>query len=174
MFSREVPTGVRLFRRAGLIAAAAVASVPLVAVAAPRHDATVARSGVTIALGSVYGGVTDDGFGLVVEVSPSGRKVVRMATGLEIKCTSGASFSASDGWSGMRIAKRKFSASFGPQPQRNDDGTTTDFEGTVSGTFNRSRTKVSGTWTLKGTDRDAAGAVTDTCDSGVLNWTAKQ
>ncbi len=171
MFSREVPTGARLFRRAGLIAAALVASVPLVAMAAPRHDATVARS---VAPGSVYGGVTDDGFGVVVEVSKSGRKVVRMATGLEMKCTSGASFSIADGWRGMRIAKRKFSASFGPQPQRNDDGTTTDFEGTVSGTFNRSRTTVSGTWTFKGTERDAAGAVTDTCDSGVLNWTAKQ
>jgi hypothetical protein len=63
---------------------------------------------------------------------------------------------------------------FGPVTQRNDDGTTIDFEGTISGTFNSSRTRVSGTWAFKGTEHDAAGAVTDTCDSGSVSWSAKQ
>jgi hypothetical protein len=70
--------------------------------------------------------------------------------------------------------KRKFGASFGPVTSRNDDGTTTDFEGSDSGAFNKARTKASGKWSLKATDRDASGAVTDTCDSGSINSTVKQ
>jgi hypothetical protein len=57
---------------------------------------------------------------------------------------------------------------------RNDDGTTTDFEGSVSGAFNKARTKATGKWTFKATDHDATGAVTDTCDSGSVSWSAKQ
>ena len=56
---------------------------------------------------------------------------------------------------------------------RSDDGTTSDFEGSFSGAFNKARTKVSGKWSFKATDHDAAGAVTDTCDSGSISWTAK-
>ena len=70
--------------------------------------------------------------------------------------------------------KGKFSASFGPQVNRNDDGTTTDFEGSLRGALNKARTKLSGKWQLKVTDHDASGAVTDTCDSGSVSWKAKQ
>ena len=58
--------------------------------------------------------------------------------------------------------------------ERNDDGTTIDLQGAVSGKFNRSMTSISGTWSFKATEHDATGAVTDTCDSGTINWTAKQ
>jgi hypothetical protein len=40
--------------------------------------------------------------------------------------------------------------------------------------FNKARTKVKGTWATTMTFHDAAGAVTDTCESGTVNWTAKQ
>ena len=43
----------------------------------------------------------------------------------------------------------------------------------MTGRFNKARTRVSGTWTFKATFRDAAGAVVDTCDSGIVNWSAK-
>lgn len=80
-----------------------------------------------------------------------------------------------DGYRGLSVSKkRKFSASFGPMTTRNDDGTTTDFEGSVSGAFNNARTKATGKWSLKATDHDAAGAITDTCDSGSVSWSAKQ
>ena len=55
-----------------------------------------------------------------------------------------------------------------------DDGTTVDMEGSFAGRFTRSRAGASGTWTLKVTMRDAAGAVTDTCDSGEVTWRVKQ
>jgi hypothetical protein len=160
-------------RRVAVLASAVLATTPLVAAAAPRHDRTPARISAA-AVGVVYGGVTDDGFGLMVETNKSRRKIVRMATGLELRCTSGATFSISDGWSKLSVKKRKFSATFGPSTQRNDDGTTVDLEGAVSGKFNRSMTSISGTWSFKGTEHDGTGAVTDTCDSGTINWTAKQ
>jgi hypothetical protein len=106
----------------------------------------------------------------MVEVNKSGRKIVRMHTGLRMQCTSGGVFAMPDNWTNLRVSKqRKFTASFGPEVERNDDGTTTDGEGTVSGKFNSSRSSVSGTWSLKLTHRDAAGTVMDTCDSGIVN-----
>jgi hypothetical protein len=75
----------------------------------------------------------------------------------------------------MAVGKtRKFGASFGPTTNRNSDGTTSDFEGSISGAFNKARTTVSGKWSLKDVDHDASGAVTDTCDSGAVSWKAKQ
>ena len=160
-------------RRAAVLTIAVLGATPLVATAAAHHGSTPARISAAAA-GVVYGGVTDDGFGLMVETNKSGRKIVRMATGLKLRCTSGDTFNMPDSWSMLSINKRKFSATFGPETQRNDDGSTVDVEGAVTGKFNRSKTSVSGTWSLKGTEYDATGAVTDTCDSGTINWTAKQ
>jgi len=173
MYFRNVVTGGVQLRRAALLAAAVVASTPLVAAATPPHDGTPARI-TAAAAGAVYGGVTPDGFGLMVEVNKSRRTIVRMATGLRTVCTSGSIFILPDSWNDLRVKRGKFSASYGPAVERNDDGTTTDVEGTVSGKFNSSRTSVSGTWSLKLTHRDAAGTVMDTCDSGTVNWKAKQ
>jgi hypothetical protein len=173
-YFRNVVTGAAQLRRAALLATAVVASTPLVAAAAPRHDGTPARI-TAAAAGVVYGGVTPDGFGLMVEVNKSRRKIVRMVTGLRTVCTSGGIYITPDNWTDLRVIQRgKFSASYGPEVERNDDGTTTDVEGTVSGKFNSSRTSVSGTWSLKLTHRDAAGTVLDTCDFGIVNWKAKQ
>ena len=174
MFFLDVVTDAVQLRRAALLATAILASTPLVATAAPRHDRTPARI-TGAAAGVVYGGITPQGFGVMVEVNRSRRQIVRMATGLRLSCTSGAVIGFPDDWMRLPIRRnRRFSASFGPVIQRNDDGTTLDFEGTVSGRFNSSRTSVSGRWTLKVTERNAAGAVTDTCDSGTVNWRAKQ
>jgi hypothetical protein len=174
MLFRDVVLGGAQLRRVGIVAGAVLVSTPLVAAAAPRHDAAPARSSAAVA-GVVYGGVTADGFGLMVEVSKSRRRIVRMATGLHLPCAAGGFTRGPDGWRNLAISKRgRFSAAFGPEVNRNDDGTTVDAEGTVAGRFNSSRTKVSGTWTLKLTFRDATGVITDTCDTGIVNWTAKQ
>jgi hypothetical protein len=132
--------------------------------------ATTAAAG-----GTVYGGTTAHGFPVVIETSKNGRKVVDSTIAIFMTCSSGAAVTLPDGYRGLPVSKkRKFGASFGPTTARNDDGTTTDFEGSVSGAFNKARTKVTGKWSLKATDRDAAGGVTDTCDSGSVSWSAKQ
>ena len=173
MLLHDVATKPLRVRRAAALATAILAATPLVAAAAPRHDNTPARISAAAA-GVGYGGVTEDGFGLMVETNKSRRKIVRMATGLVLQCTSGETVTTPDGWRKLSVKRRKFTATFGPATQRNDDGTSVDLEGAVSGKFNRSKTRISGTWSFKGTEHDATGAVTDTCDSGTINWTAKQ
>jgi hypothetical protein len=155
------------------VAAGALVMSPLTAAARPEDGssrATTAGAG-----GTVYGGVTAQDFPVVIETSKNGRKVVRATIAIRLACTAGGIVTVPDGYRAMSVSKkRKFSASFGPVTNRNDDGSTTDFEGTISGAFNKARTKASGKWSLKATDHDAAGATTDTCDSGSINWTAKQ
>ncbi|HEX7187863.1 MAG TPA: hypothetical protein VF423_06540, partial [Actinomycetes bacterium] len=68
----------------------------------------------------------------------------------------------------------KFAFSFGPITERNADGTTTDIQGRIAGAFNDARTRLTGVWRLTVVEHDVAGAVTDTCDSGLVNWKAKQ
>jgi hypothetical protein len=174
MFFRDAGTGAAQLHRAALLGTAILASAPVVASAASEHDRTTVAI-TAAAAGVVYGGVTPEGFGVMVEVNKSRRQVIRMATGLRLQCTSGGVIGVPDSWSRPRVSKKgRFSATFGPEVERNPDGTTIDAEGTVRGRFNSSRTSVSGTWSLKLTARDATGMVTDTCDSGILNWKAKQ
>lgn len=173
MLLRVSATDVARVRRAAVMATAVLGATPLVAAAAPRHDSTPPRISAAAA-GVVYGGVTDDGFGLMIETNKSRRQIVRMATGLRLQCTSGASFAIPDGWRRLSVRNGRFGGSFGPVTERNPDGTTIDGEGSVSGRFNRSKTRISGTWSIKLTAHDAAGAVTDTCESAAVEWTAKQ
>ena len=155
------------------VTAAALVVSPLTAAARSEHGSPLATS--AGAGGTVYGGSTAQDFPVVIETSKNGRQVVRATIAIRLSCTSGAAPTLPDGYVKMSVSKkRKFSASFGPTTNRNSDGTTTDFEGTISGAFNKARTTVSGTWSFKGTDHDAAGAVTDTCDSGSVSWKAKQ
>jgi hypothetical protein len=148
---------------------------PLAAAAAARPEQGSSRATTAGAGGTVYGGVTAQRFPVVIETSRNGRKLVEATVAIRLTCTSGGAVTLPDGYRGLSVnKKRKFRASFGPVTSRNDDGTTTDFEGSISGAFNKARTKASGKWSFKATDRDAAGAITDTCDSGSISWTAKQ
>jgi hypothetical protein len=70
--------------------------------------------------------------------------------------------------------KGRFSESFGPTQRAESDGTSTDFQGSVTGAMNAKRTTMSGTWQFTAVEHDAAGVVTDTCDSGKVPWKAKQ
>jgi hypothetical protein len=155
------------------VAAGALVVSPLSAAAKGEHGsprATIAGVG-----GTVYGGVTAQGFPVVIETSKNGRKVAKAFIAISLNCTSGGIATFPDDYSALKVSKkRKFGASFGPLTTRNDDGTTTDFQGSMSGKFNKSRTKASGTWSFKLVDHAASGAVTDTCDSGSVSWNAKQ
>jgi hypothetical protein len=145
-----------------------------VAVAAPADGGPTART--AGAGGVVYGGLTTpNGFPVVIEVSKNRRQIVRATIGIRLQCSSGGTFTVPDEYTKVPVSKKgKFAVAFGPETVRNSDGTTSDFEGSFTGAFNAARTKVSGKWQSKETDHDGTGAVTDTCDSGVVNWSAKQ
>lgn len=160
--------------RIGLACAVAVGGLVVFPLTAAATDDVVrSRAMATKTSGTVYGGATSQGLPIVIQTSKSGRKVKALIA-IRLKCTSGAIFTLPDGYSMAVSKKGKFGGTFGPETNRNQDGTSTDFEGSLSGTFNKARTKVSGKWSFKGTDRDMAGAVTDTCDSGSVSWAVKQ
>ena len=152
------------------VAVAAAAALPLTATARPEHGSVHA----TAAAVFVYGGTTGQDFPVVIETTRNGRKVTAARIAIRATCTSGNVATVPDGYQNMPVKRRKFSASFGPTTQRNDDGTTTDFQGSISGTFNKARTKVTGTWTFRATEHDGAGAVTDTCDSAKVTYSARR
>jgi hypothetical protein len=146
---------------------------PLSAAATGEHGSP--RATITGAGGTVYGGVTAQGFPVVIETSKNGRKVAEATIAITLDCTSGAIATLPDDYEAIKVSKkRKFSVSFGPVTTRNDDGTTTDYQGSLSGKFNKSRTNASGTWSFKVVEHAASGATTDTCDSGSVSWKAKQ
>lgn len=162
-----------LARAAPWVGVLVIATTLSVAPATARAGAgpRAARSAVA---GVVYGGVTPQRWPVVVEVSRNRRQVVGANVGLDLKCTSGDSFSDTDSFIKLRINKRRFSSTSGPITTRNPDGSTTDFADSVRGTANAAGTKMSGTWELTETFFNAGGAVTDTCKSGTVRWTAKQ
>ena len=154
------------------VAAGIALAVPLAAPASTHNGTAVAGEAVP---GVVLGGTNSQGWPVVLEVSKSGRLVAKAISGLRLNCTSGSFVNLFDRYGQLTIKKnRKFSFAFDPTTDRNDDGTTTEFVGSISGSFNKARTKASGRWQLKATERDAAGTVTDTCDSGSVSWSVKQ
>jgi hypothetical protein len=174
--SKSVPTMSKLAGRlscAAAVAATVIVGVPLAASASPHGARPYARS--TAAAGAVYGGITPQSFPVVIELSKNRREVVRAAIALRMPCTAGGVSVQPDRYNKLTVSKKgKFSASFGPTVNRNDDGTTTDFEGSMSGKANAARTLLSGKWQLKLTQHDVSGAVTYTCDSGSVSWKANQ
>jgi hypothetical protein len=124
--------------------------------------------------GVVLGGFTAQSFPVVVELNKSGKRVSQVGLGIRMTCTSGGVFTVPDRYTGLKVSKKgRFSSSF-TDTQRNTDGTTTDYVGSIAGSINKARTKAKGTWSLKAIDHDLAGAVTDTCDAASISWSAKQ
>jgi hypothetical protein len=159
------------FAVVGAAAGAVLVGSPLMPVASahPAHARVAAAP-------STFGGVTSQGLPIIVDVNASKRQVVRVLTAVDLTCApSGLVATVPDGFRRLAVSKqRRFRATFGPQTQRNADGTTTDYQGSMTGRFNRAKTTAAGTWRLTAVDHDATGAVTDTCDSGAVTWRVKQ
>jgi hypothetical protein len=99
---------------------------------------------------------------------------VRAAIGVDMTCQSG-SFGYDDGYFKVAITKSgAFKASFANQLVDDGQGRFSLWSGEVKGRFNRARTRVTGTWHVHDTDRDAIGNPTDQCDSGVVKFSAEQ
>ena len=137
--------------------------------------AVVVAGAPEVASAKALGGTTRQDWPVVIELNRQGTKVVQATAGVTLDCTpSMGVVSLPDAYSNLKVSRKgKFGGAFGPETMRNDDGTTTDFEGSMSGKLNAARTKASGKWQLKVTDHAATGAVTDTCDSGPVRWKAK-
>jgi hypothetical protein len=157
-------------------AAAGVIAV-LFLVGSPLMPAASAQQSPRLGAGaSTYGGVTSQGLPTIVDVNATGRQATRVLIAIRLTCTpSGDVFTTPLSFRRLTVNRAgRYSINVGPQVQRNPDGTTSDVTASTTGRFNRARTSVAGTWHLLFVDHDAAGAVTDCCDSGPVFWRAKQ
>ena len=159
-------------RSVGTLAVMAAACGVFATAGAAQAAAPVARSAASA--GVVYGGVTPQGLPVVFELRKNHRALVRATVALRLTCTSGQTYVLADGYHKGNFANRRFHGSFGPETTQNDDGTSTESSGSLLGKTNARATKLSGTWQLVQTQKDATGNVTDVCDSGIVHWTAKQ
>jgi hypothetical protein len=122
----------------------------------------------------VYGGMTGQQWPVMVELSSDRTLVARSGIGLDLKCASGYEF-LPDSYRGVPVSKSgRIRASYGPVRVDNSDGSFDVFQSRMTATSNRARTRLSGTWRLIDAEHDATGALTDTCDSGTVHWTARR
>lgn len=168
-----------------IVSGAALATgVAVAAAAAPAGGATPARhlaassaasAGASAATGSVLGGLTPQSWPIVIALNKARTRVAQVVIGLDLTCTSGDSFSTNDGFQNIKLSKRgRFSASIGPE-RIDAGGVPADVDSKVIGRFRDGRSSMRGIWSLKVTIYDATGTtVTDTCESGVVSWTAVQ
>ena len=161
----------------------AVAALAAVSVAAPIAAAQGATSTAKVVRGVFYGGVTASGYPVVIQLSSTGRKVVKATIGLELKCQTPGDITLPDSFKNIPVSKTgKFSHAYGPEEIAADPATgvsKVQVSGSISGKWaNRAHTRIKGTWTQKIiaiSAADPTGAtILDTCDSGVVSYRVDQ
>ena len=101
-------------------------------------------------------------------------EVVRAGIGFDLTCSSGIRVDL-DRYRGLVLHRNgRFSSTYANLRSNTlPDGGYFVSGGSLAGRLNRARTAISGTVSLNYTRHDAAGAVTDSCDSGRVKYTAK-
>lgn len=162
----------------------AVATLAALSVAGPVAAAQGAASKSKVTQGVVYGAVTSQGYPVTIKLSKTGRKVVRATIGIDLKCQIPPDITLPDDVKNISVsAAGKFSAEQAPERITTPPDPTTgavitlEVSAKLTGQVNRARTRIKGTWQRKVVifnPADPTGvAVLDTCDSGVLRFTAE-
>jgi len=122
----------------------------------------------------VFGGITAQRWPVVVALNKARNRVDQVVIGVHMTCTSGDTFGTSDGYQALKLSKRgRFSTTFGPQ-RIDAGGVPADVESKVIGRIAEGRAAARGVWSLKITLYDPTGATAlDTCESGLVSWTAR-
>jgi hypothetical protein len=143
---------------------------------APLGGARASLGGAAAAGGPVLGGGTSQGWPVVVSLALDGRRIERALAGLALKCTpSGDGAAIPDQWRALPVSRSgAFDGRFGPESQETSPGVTDTVTGSISGRFNRARTRARGTWRFTVVERNSATAINDTCDSGVVRFTVRR
>lgn len=121
--------------------------------------------------GRVYAGRTSAGAPVVVQRTRDGRRVDSLWMSWQADCQGGAFYDTGEEFGGFPVSRAgRFGNPFDDTVRLPDGGTRT-WAYQLSGLTGTSR--ASGAFRVVVTDRDAAGATTDTCDSTALRWTAR-
>lgn len=120
----------------------------------------------------VLGGLTSQGFPVLVEVSRSGRQVKRIVAGLRMHCGQDGRITEPERWLRLPVSRRgAFRASY--RDSFSDQGAQVTVSDSLVGKVNARRTAVSATWRLTMVVREPNGTV-DSCDSGNVRVTARR
>jgi hypothetical protein len=145
---------------------------------AVMHDptASVATNALTAgpSAGNVLGGITSQGWPVVVEISKNGKRIDQVAIGLNMSCTSGIKYGFDDGWNRLPFGphgKIHASAVIPPSPAPSGESFTGGSD-SLTGTLNRQKSTFSGVWDLILTFKDSTGHA-DKCDSGRVTFSAR-
>lgn len=120
--------------------------------------------------GRIYAGTSSAGFPIVLELEARRTTVKRMRFGWGAPCTPEGSLIVPDELTGFRLSGGSFGDTFQQSFDR-DDGGKNLYDYAVEGRVKRSN--ASGTFSVKYTETDPAGATTATCDAGGATWTAR-
>lgn len=162
----------------------AVATLAALSVAGPVAAAQGAASKSKVTQGVVYGAVTSQDYPVVIKLSKTGRKVVRATIGIDLQCQIPPNITLPDDVKNIPVsAAGKFIAEQPPERITTPPDPTTgvvitlEVSAKLTGQVNKARTRIKGTWQRKVVifnPADPTGvAVLDTCDSGVLKFTAE-
>jgi hypothetical protein len=139
-----------------------------VAFAGTPHDG---GAGIARGRNLTLGGLTSKCWPLYIQLSANGKQIVRAVAAIESPCSNGLSWFMPDTWTRVPVRHRLFRTAF--RNSFTDQGQQVDVEYGFTGKVNRKRTVVSGTWSNKLTFHEADGSL-NTCDSGVLRYTARR
>ncbi len=140
---------------------------------AATHSQRASSTAITPSIGAgVFGGFTSKGWPVVLELTRNGKLVKRAVGGIELRCTSGDMFTTADKWTQLPVRAGRFGDSY--RDRSTEGGQIFEWSDSMKGRLNRKRTRISGSWRNQLVVRNAAGAITDTCDSGPLRFTARR
>lgn len=165
-----------------ILAGAALASLVAAGPVAVAQGAAAAKTKAKVVQGVVYGGVTAQDYPVVLQLSKTGRQVVKANIVLDMKCKTPPNASLPDSYTKLPVSaagKFSYTAPVARIPANSTTGTPAlDVSGTITGQVNKAKTRIKGTWQLKVVAYDPMDptgmGVLDSCDSGVLHYTAKQ
>ena len=121
--------------------------------------------------GRVYAGATDQGEPVVVRLDSARTKVSEMLIGWESStCQPEGFIRVGDGVADLPITDGHFGDSFSRSFTDDSGAATLDY--VVDGTIDLAGRSATGTFQVKVTGKDAAGATTLSCDTGVVTWRA--
>ena len=134
---------------------------------APDSRPPVTQSAATLSLG----GLTSNGWPVHIRLARSGKRIVRAVGAIDLPCSKGGSLTFRDTWRNLPVRGGRFRTGY--RDSFTEGGETIQVDDSFAGKVNRKRTRVTGTWRNKMVIREADGSV-DSCDSGVLRFTASR
>jgi hypothetical protein len=162
-----------------ILAGTALASLAAAGSLAVAQGAT-AKTSAKVVQGVVYGGFTAQDYPVVLELSKTGRQVVKASIVMDLKCNVPPDASLPDSYTKLPISaagKFSYTAPVTRIPA-SPKSPALDVSGMITGQVDKAKTRIKGTWQLKVVAYDPMDptgvAVLDSCDSGVLHYAARQ